>query len=197
MTASKVKAATDAQQKTFGIVKPTVTVHVTKQKLRSAGVVHLKNYQDDLDQYEADFVMVDNVPVVLQRYFSNAKNEYTILVDSAKALEQGKDPWVVSDTLLEALHVSKEKVVWENEELRKFLKKQAKARLIVGKTTQAISFTGKGKKVVTVLDATSTARVKSAAKKIASTAATKKTKAGVVHQKRAAAGKAKSKSTSI
>jgi hypothetical protein len=126
-TGTKVKTASTAQVKGFGVMKPTIAVHVNKQTLQRDGVLHLKKFQDDLDKYEADFVFVDDIPVIVHRYASNAKDEYIVLVDCAKAVENGKDPWKLSDDLLSALGVSHEKVVWKNADLAKFLKLQKQA----------------------------------------------------------------------
>ena len=181
----KVKPASPAQTKTFGIMKPTMTVQVSKQKLQSKGVLHLENYADDLDKYESDFVLVGNIPVVVQRYASNAKNEYTVLVDSAKATGEGKDPWKVSDDLLTALGVERDKVVWENEELRQLLR--TKPAAVISKRGAAKTLVGKkslSAKVKAKVGISSTTRLIS---KVSATTA--KSPASSVSAKRAATTK--------
>lgn len=127
-TFQKIQSTTSAQLEAFRFVRPTIAVAVSRRKLDGSGIVNLKNFEDDLGEFEADFLLVEEVPVVIQRYMSNAENEYNVFVDTDKAFEQGTDPWKISEVLATAVGVEGPDIVWKNQELQILLEEQKQKR---------------------------------------------------------------------
>ena len=116
MSQLTIRHADSLQRRTAG---PLTAAHIFRKSRRDLAKTPLwiVRYEDDVEPYDADYLVIEKVLVAVRRYVSQPGDQFTIWVDEARAREEGFHPMQLADALLAHLQVNAEDIVWSNVEL--------------------------------------------------------------------------------
>lgn len=98
---------------------PLTAAHIFRKTRRDLAKtpLWLVRHEDDVEPYDADYLLVEKVLLVVRRYVSQPPDQFMLWVDEAGARAEGFHPMQLADALLERLHVGADELLWSNVEL--------------------------------------------------------------------------------
>lgn len=98
---------------------PLTAAHIFRKTRRDLAKtpLWLVRHDDDVEPYDADYLVIEKVLVVVRRYVSQPADQFTIWVDEARAREEEFHPMQLADALLAHLQVGEADLIWSNVEL--------------------------------------------------------------------------------
>lgn len=116
MSKLHIRHASAEQRRDFGPVTDAFILKAAYRDL-TRHIVWISRFTDDIEPYEADFLLISGVPVLVRRYTSQPADQFTIAVNCEKAREAGFHPLDMPHALLEQLALPDGSLVWTNQEL--------------------------------------------------------------------------------
>lgn len=115
MNNSNIKINEDKQ---YQDVYATYTINIVPDVLKNSLFIKLEDEDDDLGDYKISHILVNSIPVFIQKYNCHNTNEFSIFVDHIKCAENNEDIFNISEQLITALKLDKSNIVWKNEKLQ-------------------------------------------------------------------------------
>lgn len=109
------------EDKQYQDVYATYTIDISLDNLIKFSFVRVEDEDDDLGDYKISHILVNNIPVFLQKYNCHNSNKFNIYVDHIKCAENNEDIFNISEQLIAALKLDTSQIVWKNEELQSLM----------------------------------------------------------------------------